>query len=70
LLFATCSVFRAEGETLIAAFCRRQTDAQRMPLVWRWHGEGADHRIGHLLPHAGPGRNHDGFFYASLRKRP
>lgn len=69
LLFATCSVFRAEGDTLIAAFCRRQVDAQRLPLVWRWHDEGAEYRIAHLLPHTGSARNHDGFFYASLRKR-
>ncbi len=69
LLFATCSVFRAEGDSLITAFCRRQVDAQRQPLIWRWHEGDADHRIAHLLPNTGPARNHDGFFYASLRKR-
>lgn len=65
LLYATCSVFRAEGEEQIEAFLARHTDARRHPSA------------GHLLPGAGrpegqfndnaPG-GHDGFFYARLDK--
>jgi 16S rRNA (cytosine967-C5)-methyltransferase len=70
LLFATCSVFRAEGEQVVERFCGRQADAQRQPVIWRWHGESQDHRISHLLPQSVPHRDHDGFFYASILKRP
>ncbi|WP_334134992.1 16S rRNA (cytosine(967)-C(5))-methyltransferase RsmB [Tepidimonas sp.] len=38
LLYATCSVFRAEGADVIAAFCAQHRDAQRLPAP------------GHLLP--------------------
>ncbi len=69
-LFATCSVFRAEGEQVVERFCGRQADAQRQPVIWRWHGESQDHRISHLLPQSVPHRDHDGFFYASILKRP
>jgi 16S rRNA (cytosine967-C5)-methyltransferase len=69
LLYATCSVFRAEGEAMVADFCSQYPDARRQPLLWRWHGGNADHRVSHLLPQAAAGRNHDGFFYACLRKR-
>ncbi|WP_342130134.1 16S rRNA (cytosine(967)-C(5))-methyltransferase RsmB [Hydrogenophaga sp. OTU3427] len=65
LLYATCSVFRAEGDAQVQAFLERHTDARR----------GA--APGHLLPgRAGsdkqfndnaPGE-HDGFFYARLDK--
>lgn len=63
LLYATCSVFRAEGQVQIDAFAARHSDARRDP------------RLGHLLPgNAGqvadfadnvPG-GYDGFFYARL----
>jgi len=65
LLYATCSVFKAEGEDQVQAFLARHTDARRHP--------GA----GHLLPGAGrpPGQfndnppgGHDGFFYARIDK--
>ncbi len=65
LLYATCSVFRAEGEDQVQAFLARHTDARRHPCA------------GHLLPGAGspPGQfndnppgGHDGFFYARLDK--
>lgn len=67
LLFATCSVFRAEGQERIDAFLQRPG--------------GADARLdaaspGHLLPLAHNPSNgaeaavaHDGFFYALLHKR-
>lgn len=65
LLYATCSVFKAEGEDQVQAFLARHTDARRHPAA------------GHLLPGAGrpPGQfndnppgGHDGFFYARLDK--
>jgi 16S rRNA C967 or C1407 C5-methylase (RsmB/RsmF family) len=54
---------------MVADFCSQYPDARRQPLLWRWHGGNADHRVSHLLPQAAAGRNHDGFFYACLRKR-
>lgn len=65
LLYCTCSVFRAEGETQIQTFVARHTDALLMPSP------------GHLLPQSAvPGtvfpdnllREHDGFYYALLQK--
>jgi 16S rRNA (cytosine967-C5)-methyltransferase len=69
LLFATCSVFRAEGERVVERFRAGRPDAQQQPLFWRWQGHTAPHRLSQLLPHVAPDRNHDGFFYASFRKR-
>jgi len=65
LLYATCSVFRAEGVHQIDAFLQRALDAELRPSP------------GHLLPLPDneptvPGRAAvigDGFFYALLRKR-
>lgn len=65
MVYATCSVFRAEGQDQVQAFLERHTDAALIPSV------------GHLLPGmaAVPGEfndNHrggyDGFFYACLDK--
>ncbi len=65
LLYATCSIFRAEGADQIAAFMNSQPDARRLPAP------------GQLLPggHLGPqpvphnrGGGHDGFFYARIEK--
>ena len=76
LLYATCSVFRAEGEDVVAAFTRRQNGVQRLPAP------------GHLLPGGRAAdataatqaqlaayamgdnarRGMDGFFYALLAK--
>ncbi len=65
LVYATCSVFRAEGSAQLASFLERHTDAVSGPAP------------GHLLPgNAGapagirdnePG-GHDGFFYARIDK--
>nr|MBF0683198.1 16S rRNA (cytosine(967)-C(5))-methyltransferase RsmB [Pseudomonas sp.] len=59
LLYATCSVFPAEGEHQAAAFASRHPDARRLPSP------------GQLLP-AGPDAiptaQHDGFFYALFTK--
>lgn len=66
LVYATCSVFLAEGSMQLASFLERHTDAVSEPAP------------GHLLPgNAGapapvrdnePG-GHDGFFYARIDKR-
>ncbi|MDI9238368.1 16S rRNA (cytosine(967)-C(5))-methyltransferase RsmB [Lysobacter sp. LF1] len=65
LLYATCSILRAENEAQIAAFLTRTPDAVAEPL---------DERLGRI---AGAGRQRlpgeqgaDGFYYARLRKRP
>lgn len=64
LLYATCSILRAENEAQVAAFLERTPDALAEPL---------DERFGRL---AGAGRQRlpgeqgaDGFYYARLRKR-
>lgn len=66
LLFATCSVFKAEGEAPISAFLARNTNARLCPSP------------GHLMPQTAPsgelfpdnpGCDQDGFFYALLEKR-
>ncbi len=67
LLYATCSVFRAEGDAQVQAFVARNTDARWRPSP------------GHLLPGGGgaggavrdnPACDHDGFYYALLDKAP
>lgn len=67
LLYCTCSVFRAEGDEQVQAFVARQPQAHWLPSP------------GHLLPGGGteqgtltdnPARDHDGFYYALLEKRP
>lgn len=67
LLYCTCSVFRAEGDTQIQTFVAHNTDASMLPSP------------GHLMPQSGANANpvpdnlegdHDGFFYALLQKHP
>ena len=67
LLYCTCSVFRAEGDAQLQTFLAHNTDARLLPSP------------GHLMPQNGakPGeltdnqsRDHDGFYYALLEKRP
>ena len=66
LVYCTCSVFRAEGDTQIQTFLAHHKDACLMPSP------------GHLLPQSSvPGpvfpdnlqREHDGFYYALLEKQ-
>ncbi len=63
LIYATCSIFKAEGERQIDAFLQRTTDALQHPAP------------GHVLPlpdnrsDAAAWRVGDGFFYARLDKR-
>jgi 16S rRNA (cytosine967-C5)-methyltransferase len=68
LLYATCSVFASENEAVVAGFLATHADARRLPLRARIGG--ADETIAQLLPTSGPLRDHDGFFYALLEKRP
>ena len=56
LLYATCSVFRAENQDQVAAFAARHPDCRRLTL------SGAPDLS--LLPTA----EHDGFYYALLQK--
>ena len=65
LLYATCSVFRAEGQLQVEAFLQHHTHARLLPSP------------GHLLPGATPegmamddncSGGYDGFFYALLEK--
>ena len=67
LLYCTCSVFRAEGDTQIQTFVAHNTNASMLPSP------------GHLMPQSGANANtvpdnlegdHDGFFYALLQKHP
>jgi 16S rRNA (cytosine967-C5)-methyltransferase len=64
LLYATCSLLRAENDAQVAAFLARTPDAQLAPL---------DARFGHDTGHGRqrfPGEDGmDGFFYARLEKR-
>jgi 16S rRNA (cytosine967-C5)-methyltransferase len=65
LLYCTCSVFRAEGETQVQSFLREHPEACRLPAT------------GHLRPGSAAGAadighnpqgGEDGFFYALLQK--
>jgi 16S rRNA (cytosine967-C5)-methyltransferase len=58
LLYATCSVFAEENRTTVDAFLERHADA-RPPDYTASAGQG-----GQILPD----QEHDGFFYAPLRK--
>ncbi|WP_018412463.1 16S rRNA (cytosine(967)-C(5))-methyltransferase RsmB [Methyloversatilis thermotolerans] len=58
LLYATCSVFRAENQDQVAAFLTRHPDCEQLSPC------GAPDL--QLLPTA----EHDGFYYALLQKRP
>ncbi|MEW5966226.1 MAG: 16S rRNA (cytosine(967)-C(5))-methyltransferase RsmB [Pseudomonadota bacterium] len=57
LLYATCSIFDEENDAQVRAFLAKQADAERRPLP-------EPIPDGVLLPSA----DHDGFFYALLRK--
>ncbi|MCM5571319.1 16S rRNA (cytosine(967)-C(5))-methyltransferase RsmB [Burkholderiaceae bacterium FT117] len=67
LLYATCSVFAVENESVVASFLASHADAGRLPLAARI-GD-ADEAIAQLLPVSTSLRDHDGFFYALLEKR-
>jgi 16S rRNA (cytosine967-C5)-methyltransferase len=66
LLYASCSVFRAENEEQVDAFLARHDDAVALPVQL----PSADALGGQLLPSARTAEhNHDGFFYARLTKK-
>ncbi len=56
MLYATCSVFRAENQQQIESFCARHPDAIRRPLA------------GSLDQALAPSAQHDGFYYALIEK--
>lgn len=58
MLYVTCSVFDQENAGQIARFCARHADAERLPIDGRTELQ--------LLPNA----EHDGFYFARLRKAP
>jgi 16S rRNA (cytosine967-C5)-methyltransferase len=66
LLYATCSVFKAENDARIVAFVGRHPDALRETITFP---ADAAHIEGQLLPSSSAAvHNQDGFFYALLRK--
>ncbi len=62
MLYATCSLFRAENQEQISAFLTRHPEARPDPITVPGHGDGSDSC--QLLP----GPEMDGFFYARLLK--
>ncbi|MDR2710563.1 MAG: 16S rRNA (cytosine(967)-C(5))-methyltransferase RsmB [Burkholderiales bacterium] len=66
LLYATCSLFHAENEETVAAFCARHSEAlHEVPTF----AADVPHCDGQLLPSdAATGHNQDGLYYAMLRK--
>ena len=72
LLYATCSVFRAEGQDIIEPFLKRHTDARELALAdGPASAAGTDCRGPglQLLPVSTPSEDHDGFFYCLIEKR-
>ena len=67
LLYCTCSVFRAEGETQVQTFLAHNTDARLLPSPGHLIPGGAD-KAGAVPDN--PWGDHDGFFYALLQKSP
>ena len=66
LVYATCSVFKAENEAQAAAFAGRHADALRETLSLAPETGAIG---GQLLPSSpGAPHNQDGFFYARFRK--
>ena len=67
LLYATCSIFRAENNDQVASFLAQHDDVLRLSLPMP---AGFADDEGQLLPsEAGAEHNHDGFFYALLQKK-
>lgn len=63
LLYATCSVFRAEGDGVVSRFVSQHADARLL-------SPPAGLVSGYLLPGAGSGFDQDGFYYGLIEKRP
>lgn len=68
LLYATCSVLKAENEKQVAGFLARNADAEAIPLRFDGEMPGQWRPLGRqLLPEID---GHDGFYYALLSKAP
>lgn len=63
LLYATCSILRAEGEELVQTFLAETDDAAESKIIAHW-GEACV--VGRRIA---PGGDFDGFYYARLVKR-
>ncbi len=67
LLYATCSLFHAENERVIASFCAQHPDARRRPVHFP---EPLPHTGGQLFPNSDDTQaNQDGLYYAMIEKR-
>ncbi|MCL6414256.1 16S rRNA (cytosine(967)-C(5))-methyltransferase RsmB [Aestuariirhabdus sp. Z084] len=64
LLYATCSVMKAENSDQVGHFLNQQEDAVEIPITANW-GQ-ADSHGRQLFPQPG---GHDGFYYALLKKK-
>jgi 16S rRNA (cytosine967-C5)-methyltransferase len=53
LLYATCSVFHAEGEGRVGQFMAEHPQAVRVPLQWHWPAEGGLQPVAQLRPACG-----------------
>ncbi len=63
LLYATCSILKAENEQQIEGFLARQSDAKALPIDLDW---GIETSVGKQQL---PGGEFDGFYYARLQKQ-
>jgi 16S rRNA (cytosine967-C5)-methyltransferase len=62
LLYATCSILRAEGESVVKSFLKIQPGAKHSPIIADW---GEARVVGRRIA---PGGAFDGFYYARLIK--
>ncbi|UCE32768.1 MAG: 16S rRNA (cytosine(967)-C(5))-methyltransferase RsmB [Burkholderiales bacterium] len=67
LLYATCSLFRAENEAVAAWFADAHPDSVHESPCARV-GLDREQPVSRLLPCSTPEREHDGFYYALFRK--
>jgi 16S rRNA (cytosine967-C5)-methyltransferase len=63
LLYATCSILKAEGEVMIASFIEATPDARELPIEAAW---GEARPVGRRVA---PGGDFDGFYFARLVKQ-
>jgi 16S rRNA (cytosine967-C5)-methyltransferase len=76
VLFATCSIFRAEGPAVVERFLASRSDARAVPIPpeplrgFDAHPVSGRQVVGMtLLPIAGQEQDHDGFYYCLIGKR-
>ena len=65
MVYCTCSIFKAEGDTQVKAFLARNTTATSLPAPWHLI-PGKTAKTGSVVDN--PLGDHDGFFYALLEK--